>query len=873
MTSYFRTPFFLLVMLIASIASGQGPAYVPGDLMIMLTPGGSAAQVATDLRTVDGINTGAFIDRELSAPMRTWLLKFDVNAISQQRMLKAISDHKEVMLVQNNHIVKERVVPNDTQYGQQWHHQNIDSEAAWDITTGGVTATGDTIVVCIIENSDLPHADLIDNAWYNYNEIPNNGIDDDLNGYVDDRRGWNPGGNNDDVYGGSHGTQVAGMIGAKGNNSMGVAGANWNVKMMVVDYASTQEASVVAAYTYPLVMRRMYNETNGEKGAFVVATNASWGIDNGQPGNAPIWCAMYDSLGTVGILSCGATANNNVNIDVVGDLPTACPSEYLVSVTATNEDDMRTFSAYGLTHVDVGAPGEDVRTTSIGGGYGSTSGTSFASPLTAGVIGLLYSAPCATMMSLVHSDPAAGAQFVRDALFAGVEQVGNLPGQTVTGGRINSANSLNEIMNNCGPCPPPYDLAVTFTSEGYSILSWQFVNTGIFTVQYRPVGTTTWTTISALTENELELTDLDACTEYEFQVSVDCGDEESTFSSPFSWTSEGCCSVPPQLEATNISDDAASILWESVFAADTYSIRYRPTGGSTWVEVTGISNSSTALTGLTNCTGYEVQVLSECGSADSGWSSSITFTTTGCGACVDHAYCPSASEDSSDEFIQSVTLNSINNVSGNDGGYGDFTHLSTQLTIGNTYSLTMTPGFTGWTYSEHFKVWIDLDQDGSFEDAGELVYDAPQTTSTTVTTDITIPASATAGFSRMRIVMKFNSAVSGPCADNYNYGETEDYCLQLVAPNTSIVETEGSSLKVFPDPADRDIFFDLSGPHANGIHTITILDNSGRVVATKKMVNGRATMSTAFLADGLYIYRIDSASGELGRGKFIVEHL
>src|SRR5690606_37304415 len=117
---------------------------------------------------------------------------------------------------------------------------------------------------------------------------------------------------------------------------------------------------------------------------------------------SPLWCAIYDTLGTAGVLNCGATSNSNVNIDVVGDLPTACPSDHLISVTATDNNDNRTFSAYGSTHVDLGAPGEDVRTTSIGGGYGTTSGTSFASPLTAGVIGLLYSAPCASMMSLVH---------------------------------------------------------------------------------------------------------------------------------------------------------------------------------------------------------------------------------------------------------------------------------------------------------------------------------------------------------------------------------------------------------------------------------------------------------------------------------------
>src|SRR5690606_32602697 len=208
---------------------------------------------------------------------------------------------------------------------------------------------------------------------------------------------------------GPHGTRVAGLVGAKGNNALGVVGANWDVKMMVVHYGTLNESNVVAAYTYPWEMRRRYNQSGGAEGAFVVATNASWGINNGQPDNYPIWCAVYDSLGAQGVLSCGSTTNSNVNVDVVGDMPTACTGEYLVSVTATNSDDMRS-GGYGAVSIDVAAPGSGVYTTNVDGTYGSASGTSFAAPLTAGVIGLLYSAPCPSLMDLVHSDPAPAAR-------------------------------------------------------------------------------------------------------------------------------------------------------------------------------------------------------------------------------------------------------------------------------------------------------------------------------------------------------------------------------------------------------------------------------------------------------------------------------
>ena len=518
----------LFLLPISTIA--QDPGIIPGDILVMLTPDGSAERIAADLQVVDGIGTGLHVHHEVSAPMRIWLLKFDHESIAQQRMLTAVHQHPHVIMAQNDHPVTFREVPNDPQYGQQWHHQKIQSESAWDHSTGGVTLNGDSIVVCIIEGASLLHPDLVGNRWLNAAEIPNNGIDDDGNGYVDDHRGWNPGSNNDNVYNGGHGTNVAGMIGAKGNNGVGMAGANWDVKMMVVTVGSLTQANVIASYTYPLIMRRRYNDTNGADGAFVVATNASWGIDNGNPANYPLWCAMYDTLGTAGILNCGATANNNVNIDVVGDLPTACPSDFMVSVTATNNNDMRTFSGYGATTIDVGAPGESVWTTSGTNGYTSTSGTSFASPLTAGVIGLLYSAPCPSFMALVQADPMAGALYIREKLFEGVDIAGNLPGNTVTGGRINAGTSMSLIMDECEGCSAPLSPVASPINNNSIEFHWNAFSEGPFTVRYRPAGTTEWIILAGVEEESVSIGDLLPCTAYEFQVGNECDGEGLTYS-------------------------------------------------------------------------------------------------------------------------------------------------------------------------------------------------------------------------------------------------------------------------------------------------------------------------------------------------------
>ncbi|MBI3134524.1 MAG: T9SS type A sorting domain-containing protein [Bacteroidetes bacterium] len=433
-------------------------AYVPGEILIKVDDPASLAEIETGMQLVNNQYTGLRVSKVVSAPVNIWLLVFDENAISHDQMISALYSNKHVLVAQNNHYVQERLTPNDPSFGSQWHHvdgsdNDIDSDLAWDVTTGGTTQNGDEIVVCVIEGggADWAHPDLAANHWVNTAEIANNSIDDDGNGYVDDYDGWNSGNNTDNIATGSHGTQVTGMIGAVGDNANNVVGANWNVKIMQVDMSGTlSEANVIAAYTYPLTMRELYTSSGGTQGAFVVATNASWGIDNANPADYPLWCDFYNTLGQAGILNCGATANNNVNIDVVGDMPTACSSPYMISVTATNSSDVRTFSGYGQTTIDLGSPGASVVTTSAGGGSGSTSGTSFASPLTAGVIALLYSVPCQNLADLAMSDPQGAADQIRTALLDGVDPVSNLTTETVTGGRLNANNSVQLILTGCG---------------------------------------------------------------------------------------------------------------------------------------------------------------------------------------------------------------------------------------------------------------------------------------------------------------------------------------------------------------------------------------------------------------------------------------
>lgn len=351
-----------------------------------------------------------------------------------------LSKNTNIKHIQNNHtnITLRTITPNDTYYNQQWAPGKISLPNVWDqFTTGGTTSDGDEIVVAVIDGGfDLNHEDL--SFWKNIYDNPNNGIDDDNNGYVDDCHGWNAYSHDGNITSSTHGTHVAGIIGAIGNNNKGVSGVNWNVKILPVCGSSGNEATVVEAYAYVLEMRATYNETNGQRGAFIVATNSSFGVDMGNPNDYPIWCSMYDALGNVGILSCAATANENWNIDQVGDVPTACSSEYLISVTnTTSTDNKYTYAGYGVNTIDIGAPGTNIYSTRLNNTYGNLSGTSMATPQVTGVIALMYAAMSQNMIQSYKSNLASFVLSVKQQLLDGADRISSLNG-FVASGRLNA---------------------------------------------------------------------------------------------------------------------------------------------------------------------------------------------------------------------------------------------------------------------------------------------------------------------------------------------------------------------------------------------------------------------------------------------------
>lgn len=185
---------------------------------------------------------------------------------------------------------------------------------------------------------------------------------------------------------------------------------------------------------------------------------------------------------------------------------------------------------------------------------------------------------------------------------------------------------------------------------------------------------------------------------------------------------------------------------------------------------------------FTNGQKSRMQALFVNGGARASLKSSNGCGTSAGGGTTTPSYCAASSSNTSYEWISKVQLNTINNSTGASSGYADYSSISTSLNPGTTYSISLTPTYSGSTYTEYFKVYIDYNNDQDFDDAGENVYSSPGTTST-VTGSFTVPSGTAAGAKRMRVIMK-DGSISGPCI-SYTYGEVEDYTVDIKSGTTT----------------------------------------------------------------------------------------
>lgn len=407
--------------------SARPPRVVPGEFLVKLKPGLERARMESFFKSSGAHEVRAF------ASVPGLRLVRSGSAGESAAVMSKLGQFAEVEYVEPNFIWRSDAIPNDPMFTKQWPLLNtgqitenetsgpdIDAVSAWEITTGS-----QGVVVAVVDSGvDYTHEDLAPNIFRNEADCNSNGVDDDGNGYVDDCHGIDTSeGDSDPMDPAGHGTHVAGIIGAVGNNGIGIAGVAWNLRLLPCRFLDSDgegsTAGAIACLDYIAAMR--------DRGINIVAANHSWGgVDYSR--------ALEEALiaqQARGILSIVAAGNGGTDNDTLPQYPCNYEVSGIICV-AWSYDNRDRYSNYGTGTVHIAAPGTAVWSTVPGNDYDVKEGTSMAAPHVSGVVALLES-----------QSPTRSWRALKNLVLAGaVPQSDGQPIRTATGGRLNALHSL-----------------------------------------------------------------------------------------------------------------------------------------------------------------------------------------------------------------------------------------------------------------------------------------------------------------------------------------------------------------------------------------------------------------------------------------------
>lgn len=411
---------------------------VPNEVILKFKDNVSAEAQTAALVKINGkvkekIHTNAMKDK--GDKQGVLLVSTSLQAYDAIAKAKGLTD---IEYAEPNYIYQHSAVSNDTYFtnGSLWGMYSSSSSPANQYGCQAATAWAagkigsNTVYIGIIDEGYMySHEDLAANAGVNPGEIAGNGIDDDGNGLVDDIYGWDFAGNNNTVFDGvgdDHGTHVAGTIGGVGGNGKGVAGVCWNVKLLNAKFLGSTggtTANAIKAVDY-------FTDLKTRHGINLVATNNSWG----GGGFSQLLMDAITRANNAGILFIAAAGNSGTNNDVTASYPSGYNVANVIAVASiTSTGALSSFSQYGATTVDLGAPGSGIWSSipkksgkKLVSSYASYSGTSMATPHVSGAAALYAS-----------THPGESAAQIKAAILNSVIATPSLTGKCVTGGRLN----------------------------------------------------------------------------------------------------------------------------------------------------------------------------------------------------------------------------------------------------------------------------------------------------------------------------------------------------------------------------------------------------------------------------------------------------
>ena len=427
-------------------SSRSNPAYVEGELLVQFKSGTTGNDKVGAYQRVNAEEVEIVLPANKRSDGRGDLVlirhKSDYSA---QAAASAFSNDPSVEFTEPNWIYTHQATSDDTYYtsGDIWgmygastspsNKWGSNAAAAW---ADNKTGSKEVYVGIIDTGVQFSHKDLKGQVWTNPYD-PADGVDNDGNGYKDDIHGWDFFNKDKTVYDGGktgnvddHGTHVAGTIGGIGGNGKGVVGVNWKVTIISAKFLGPKggtNAGAIKAIDYITDLKTRH-------GLNIVATNNSWG-GGGFSQSMQDAIERANDADILFIAAAGNGGNDGIgdNNDVVPNYPSNYPNANIIAVASiTNTGSLSSFSNYGATTVDIGAPGSGIWSTTAFNTYSSYNGTSMATPHVTGAAALYAS-----------THPGASAAQIKNALLSGAAATSSLKGKTVTGGRLDANAALN----------------------------------------------------------------------------------------------------------------------------------------------------------------------------------------------------------------------------------------------------------------------------------------------------------------------------------------------------------------------------------------------------------------------------------------------
>jgi subtilisin family serine protease len=413
------------------------PEFVPGEVLVRYQSE-SVAKLQPRTKTLqssEGQSIVMQVERFEGSDIVAGLRIARVAPEDTLKAIEALRQQPDVLYAEPNYLLyPNTTTPNDPSFGQLYGLVKIGAPQAWDIQKGSTSV----VVGVIDEGIDISHPDLQANIWTN----PAPGS---IPGFTGDAHGYDFINNTGTFPGEDHATHVAGTIGAVGNNGQGVVGVNWNVSLMSLRFLSASsgtggsDSDVIRACSYAKQMRDLWISSGGTKGANIRVLNNSYG-------GGDFTQSLLDGINALnqsGILFVAAAGNitsftPEPNNDLLAHYPSSYNAPNVLAVSATDQNDnLASFSHYGLASVQMGAPGVGILSTTPNNTYSFFSGTSMASPHVAGAAALLLA-----------QNPNLTAQQLKNLLLFNGDVVAALLDRTRTGRRLNVFSSLQALAEN-----------------------------------------------------------------------------------------------------------------------------------------------------------------------------------------------------------------------------------------------------------------------------------------------------------------------------------------------------------------------------------------------------------------------------------------